>query len=53
MGGVFPRGILIGEVETVIKDDDNVGNLVLIKLASKLKDERYVCVLQRKEVLDN
>ena len=53
MGGIFPKGILIGKTLKVIKDNDNVGNIVLVKLVSNIKDLRYVSVLKRKEILDN
>ncbi len=53
MGGVFPKGILIGKVDKIIKDNDNVGNIVLVKLSSEIKDLRYVSILQRKEILDS
>ena len=49
MGGIFPSGILIGEVDSVIKDNDGVGNVVLIKLTSDIKDNKYVSILQRKD----
>ena len=50
MGGVFPRGIIIGEVVVAVKDSDDVGNIVLVKLARNIKDVRYVSVLQRKDI---
>ena len=50
MGGVFPRGILIGKVYDVIKKADGVTNVVRVKLSSDIKGERYVSVLSRKEV---
>ncbi len=53
MGGIFPKGILVGEVEDVIKDSDDVGNIVLVKLASDIKDVQYVSVIQRKEISNN
>ena len=52
MGGVFPSGILIGEVEDIVKDNDEIGNIVLIKLASNIKDDKYVSVLQRKDTIN-
>lgn len=53
MGGVFPKGILIGKVENITKDSDNVGYIVLVKLSSNIKDLRYVSVLSRKEIFVN
>lgn len=53
MGGVFPRGILIGKVYDVIKKDDGVTNIVRIKPSSNIEGERYVSVLKRKEVSTN
>lgn len=52
MGGVFPKGILIGKVEKMIKDDDNVGYIVLVKLSGNIKDLRYVSILEKKEILN-
>lgn len=53
MGGVFPRGILIGKVVDVIKKEDDVTNVVLVKPISNIEGERYVSVLQRKEISNN
>ncbi len=53
MGGVFPRGILVGKVVDVIKKEDDVTNVVLVKPISNIEGERYVSVLQRKEISDN
>lgn len=52
MGGIFPSGILIGEVYKVSKAMDDVTTIVLVKLASNIEGERYVSVLQRK-ILDS
>lgn len=52
MGGIFPSNILIGEVFDVIKDEDGVTNIVRIVPSGNIEGERYVVVLQRKEVLD-
>ena len=50
MGGIFPSSILIGYVYDVIKDEDLVTNIVKIKPSANLEGERYVAVLQRKEI---
>ena len=50
MGGVFPSGILIGNVSKVVKDSDEVTTIVYVEPASNLKGEKYVSVLQRKEI---
>ena len=47
MGGIFPRGILIGRVVSFI--DDNAGMIVKVKLQSNLEEEKYVSILQRKD----
>ena len=53
MGGVFPRGILIGYVYDVIRKDDGVTNIVRVKPSSNIEGERYVSVLKRKKVSSN
>lgn len=53
MGGVFPSGILIGKVITCTKDTDEVKIVVKATLASNLKGDKYVSVLQRKEDIDS
>ena len=53
MGGVFPSNILIGTVYDVIKDSDGITNIVRVRPASNIEGERYVAILQRKEVLDS
>ncbi len=53
MGGIFPKGILIGKTLKLIKDSDNVGNIVLVKLESNIKDDSYVSVLQREKIYNN
>lgn len=53
MGGVFPRGILIGKVFDVIKKDDEVTNVVRVALSSDIKGERYVSILLRKKNTSN
>ncbi len=53
MGGIFPRGILIGNVRDMIKKEDGVTNIVRVKLSSNIKGERYVTVLSRKKISDS
>lgn len=53
MGGVFPRGILIGKVFDVIKKDDEVTNVVRVTLNSDIKGEKYVSILLRKKNINN
>jgi len=48
MGGIYPSGILIGKVDSIIKASDEVTNIVLIKLSSNIKEVRYASILERK-----
>ena len=50
MGGIFPKGILIGKVLDVIKKEDGVTNIVRVIPSSNIEGERYVSVLHRKEI---
>ena len=50
MGGVFPSGILIGKVFDIIKKNDDVTNVVRIKPVSNIEGDKYVSILQRKEI---
>ena len=52
MGGVFPSNILIGKVYDTVKDEDGVTNIVRVIPSGNIEGERYVVVLQRKEVMD-
>lgn len=52
MGGIFPSNILIGVVADTIKDDDGVTNIVRVIPSGNIEGERYVAVLQRKEILN-
>ena len=49
MGGVYPKGILIGKVDSISKGDDEVTNIILVKLSSNINEVNYVNVLQRKD----
>lgn len=50
MGGVFPSGIIIGKVFDTIKKEDDVTNIVRIKPISNIEGDKYVSILQRKEI---
>ena len=50
LGGIFPKGILIGEVYDSYKESDDVTYIVRVKAKSNLEGDRYVSVLQREEV---
>ena len=52
MGGIFPSNILIGKVYDVIKDEDGITNIVRVIPSADIEGERYVVVLQRKEITD-
>lgn len=49
MGGIFPSGILIGEVFDIMDDDNNAGTIVRVKLKANIEGEKYVSILQRKD----
>lgn len=49
MGGVFPSGILIGEVFDTTLFTDSVSVIVRVRPIVNLEGERYVSILQRKE----
>lgn len=53
MGGVFPKGILIGKVFDVIKKDDEVTNVVRVVPSGNIKGEMYVSILLRKKSINN
>lgn len=53
MGGIFPSGILIGNVASVIRDGDGVTTIVYVKPSGNLEGEKYVSILQRKEESNN
>ena len=50
LSDIFPKGILIGEIEKIIKEDNDVGYYALIKLSSNLNNLRFVTVLKRKNI---
>ena len=49
MGGIYPSGILIGEVFDIMDDDNNAGTIVRVKLKASIEGEKYVSILQRKD----
>jgi len=49
MGGVFPSGILIGEVISSKSDNYDVGKIVLVRPMAKINNLRYVSVLKRND----
>lgn len=50
MGGIFPKGILIGYVFDTYKDFDDVTSIVRVRPSSNIEGESYVSVFQREEV---
>ena len=52
MGGIFPSNILIGKVFDTVKDEDGVTNIVRVIPSANIEGERYVVILQRKEITD-
>ena len=48
MGGVFPSGIIIGEVVNTIADKYDVSKLIQVKPSASINDTRFVNVLIRK-----
>lgn len=49
MGGVFPSGILIGNVSKVISDKYDVSKIIEVTPSANINDVRFVNVLIRKE----
>jgi len=47
IGGVFPSGILVGEVVDSKYDQYDVGKIVLVKPIVNIKEIRYVSILKR------
>ena len=48
LSDVFPKGILIGNICELIKNEDNVGYTGVVALSSDINDLRFVSVLRRK-----
>jgi len=49
MGGIFPSGIIVGEVFDTMILQDEVTQIVRVRPKSDIKGERYVSILQRKD----
>ena len=47
LGGVFPSGILIGHVESIITDVYDLSKIINVKPAANFDDINYVTVLKR------
>ena len=48
LGGVFPSGILIGNVENITTDEYDLSKIILVKPSADFDDIDYVTVLKRK-----
>ena len=53
LGGIFPEGILIGNVFDMITSNDDSSITVRIKPSSNIESEKYVSILQREEISNN
>ena len=49
LGGVFPSGILIGDVESITTDEYDLSKIILVTPSANFDDINYVTVLKRKE----
>lgn len=50
LGGVFPRGILVGTVSSIITDEYDLSKIIKVKPSADFEDINYVAVLKRKSV---
>ena len=48
LGGVFPRGILIGKVESETTDEYDLAKIIKVKPLADFDDINYVAILKRK-----
>ena len=49
LSDIFPSGILIGKIEKIDKENDQVGYVAKVKLSSNIDDLMFVSVLKRRE----
>mgnify|MGYP003571300260 CR=1 FL=1 len=49
LSDIFPSGILIGSVEEIQKENDDVGFVAKVKLSSNIDELMFVSVLKRRE----
>ena len=47
LGGVFPSGILIGRVESIVTDVYDLSKIINVKPSANFKDINYVTILKR------
>ena len=50
LGGVFPSGILIGQVENITTDEFDLSKIINVTPSVDFTDINYVAVLRRKEI---
>lgn len=50
LGGVFPSGILIGNVSEITTDEYDLAKIINVKLAADFDNINYVAILKRKEI---
>lgn len=48
LGGVFPSGIIIGEVESITTDSYDLSKIINVKPSANFDDINYVTILKRK-----
>ena len=53
LGGIFPSGILIGEVSDITTDSYDLAKLIKVKPSADFNDINYVSVLKRKSAEDD
>ena len=53
LGGIFPSGILIGEVSEITTDSYDLAKLIKVKPSADFNDINYVSVLKRKSAEDD
>lgn len=53
LGGIFPSGILIGEVSEISTDSYDLAKIIKVKPSPDFTDINYVSVLKRKDSNDN